>query len=306
MKYHEPVLLNEALDFLVTKEDGIYFDATIGFGGHTESLLKRLNRKGIVIGSDKDSEAFNYSKKKFNGEERVKLYNASFTDIKSIAKIEFIDKFDGILADLGVSSYQLDNPESGFTFRKDVPLDLRMDKSASKTASDLVNTLEENELIKIFREFGEEKAAKKIASKIIERRSTKRIETTFQLKEIVASIIPPNYLNKSLSRVFQSLRIAVNNELEELKKFIPLAVDLLRKRGRIVVISYHSLEDRIVKESFKYETLQCVCPKDYPVCICNKEVRLKLISRKPIKPSAEEIKKNRRARSAKMRVAERV
>ncbi len=306
MKYHEPVLLEESLNFLVTKADGVYFDATIGFGGHTEELLKRLNKDAIVIGADKDSVAFNYSKKKFKKDNRLKVYNASFTEIKSIAKIEFIDRFDGILADLGVSSFQLDNPESGFTFREDVSLDLRMDRSANRTASYLVNNLSLGELTKIIREFGEEKAAKKIASKIIEERSTKKIETTGQLVEIVASIIPPNYLKKSLSRVFQALRIAVNNELDELRRFIPLAVDLLGKGGRIVIISYHSLEDRIVKEAFKYEALQCVCPKDYPICVCQKEARLKIISRKPVKPTPEEIKENWRARSAKMRIAERI
>ncbi len=302
---HKPVLLKESVDFLITSESGVYFDATLGFGGHSSEILNRLNENGKIIATDKDIEAFDFARKKFAEDKRIEVYNASFTEIKTIAKIEFIDKFDGILADLGVSSFQLDNPSSGFTYREDAPLDLRMDKSSPLTAKDILNTYDEKAIADILRNFGEEKAAKRIARKIVEKRKTESFETTTQLKEVVAEIIPPNYLKKSLSRVFQALRIEVNNELEELKQFITDAVDLLKPGGRIVILSYHSLEDKIVKEAFKYEALSCICPPEAPICTCDKESRLKILTKKPIQPSQEEVRENFRARSAKLRVAER-
>ncbi len=305
MTKHNPVLLKESVNFLITSESGVYFDATLGFGGHSSEILARLDEGGKVIATDKDLEAFEFAREKFADEKRIELYNASFTEIKTIAKIEFIDKFDGILADLGVSSFQLDNPASGFTYREEAPLDLRMDKNSELSAKDILNDFPEEELARIFREYGGEKAAKRIARKIVLRRKSEKFTTTTHLKNVVAEVIPPNFLNKSLSRVFQALRITVNNELEELKEFIKDAVDLLKPGGRIVVLSYHSLEDKIVKEAFKYEALSCICPPGTPVCVCDKESRLKILTKKPVVPSPEEIKKNFRARSAKMRVAER-
>lgn len=306
MNYHKPVLLNTVIDYLITNPSGKYFDATLGFGGHSIDILKKLNNGAKLIATDKDQDAFNYCKKQFSDDKRVSIYKTTFTNIDLIAKMEFIDKFDGILADLGVSSFQLDNLSSGFTYRQDAPLDLRMNKSKGKPACEILNYEREKDLARIFREYGEEKKANIIAKKIIEFRKIKKIKTTGDLRGIISDIIPPNYLKKSLSRVFQALRIEVNNELEELEIFLTKAVDLLKKNGRIVVLSYHSLEDRIVKNVFKYETLSCVCPKDFPVCVCNKVKRLKIITKKPIVPSKEEIQKNRRARSAKLRVAERV
>ncbi|MEG8988795.1 16S rRNA (cytosine(1402)-N(4))-methyltransferase RsmH [Ignavibacteria bacterium 4148-Me] len=306
MNLHTPVLLKESINLLITKNDGVYFEGTAGFGGHTEAILKNLNQRGKLIATDKDENAFKYCKEKFQSDKRFSIYNTTFSNIDIISKIEFIEKFDGIFVDLGVSSYQLDNSEAGFTFREDSPLDLRMNKNEGITAADVLNNLSEKEIADILFKFGEEKKSRLIAKRIVEARTKRKFETTFQLKEIIEKIVPPNYLLKSLSRVFQALRIYVNNELEELKLFLDKSINLLNKNGRIVVLTYHSLEDRIVKEKFKYETLKCVCPAGTPVCICGKEQRLKLVNSKPIVPSEDEIKKNKRARSAKLRAAERI
>ena len=303
---HIPVLLNESIDYLVKKEDGIFFDGTLGFGGHTEELFNRLSKKGSVVSTDVDLNAFNYCKEKFKGEDRIKLYNFNFSLIDVIAKIESLEFFDGILADLGVSSFQLDNAAAGFSYSVNSKLDLRLDKSLRKTAADFINDEPEENIANIIFEFGEEKNSRKISRQISEARKVKRIETTDELKKIISSVTNPKYLTKTLSRVFQALRIYVNDELGALKSFLNNSVPVLRKGARLVVISYHSLEDRIVKEFFKYESLSCVCPPDSPICTCGKVKRLNNISKKPITPSDIEITNNRRARSAKLRVAERV
>jgi 16S rRNA (cytosine1402-N4)-methyltransferase len=305
-EYHVPVLLKESIDFLITDKNGIYFDATLGFGGHSEEILKRTDRGSLLISTDVDNKAFNFTKKKFKEEKRIKIYNFNFNLIDIISKIESIGSYNGIIADLGVSSYQLDDSEVGFTYRQESKLDLRMDKKKVISANDVVNSFSEEDLRKIFYDYGEEKNSKRIAREIVKRRELKKIETTKDLSNIISDLTPQKYLTKTLSRVFQALRIYVNEELSVLKLFIEKSVSLLKESGRLVIISYHSLEDRIVKESFKYEELDCICPKDFPVCRCNKEQRLKILTRKPVTPSLEEIKFNKRARSAKMRVAERV
>lgn len=305
MSFHTPVLLKESIDYLVTKKDGIYFDGTAGFGGHSEKILEKINDGGKLIATDKDSKAFEYCKEKFSKDKRFSVYRTSFTDIDSISKIEFIDGFDGILADLGVSSFQLDSVESGFTFREDAALDLRMNIEKGITASDLLNKFSQEEITKILFEYGEEKNARKIAQKIINFRTTEKFSRTSQLRKIIEQITPQRFHTKTLSRVFQALRIFVNNELDELKIFLDKSVTLLKPGGRIVVLSYHSLEDRIVKEKIRYESLDCICPPGTPICICKKEKRLKKIT-KALTPNELEININRRARSAKMRVAERV
>ncbi len=302
---HKPVLLKETIDY-VFSGNGIYFDGTLGFGGHASELLSRLDNSSLLIGADKDKKAYEYCKNLFADEKRVRLYNTSFANINLIAKIEFVERFNGIYADLGVSSFQLDSAEAGFTFRRDVPLDLRMDRTGGKTAAEILNELDAKEIADIIYKFGEEKKSRQIASLIVEKRKEKPVKTTYDLREIVAQIIPPNYLNKSLARVFQALRIYINNELDELREFLTKAIDLLAPGGRLAVISFHSLEDRIVKEVFKYEELDCVCPPESPVCVCDKEQRVKIITKKPIVPDASEIKKNPRARSAKLRVVERI
>lgn len=304
--FHTPVLLKESIEYLVTDTSGAYFDGTLGFGGHSESIQKKLNKDGILIATDVDSNSFRFSKEKFREDKRIKLYNFNFSQIDSISKIESISGLSGIIADLGVSSFQLDNPSSGFTYRTETKLDLRMDKSRVISAADIVNSFSEEEIAKIIFEYGEEKNSRNIAKVIVNKRKNKKIDTTTELREAIEEVTSPKYLSKTLSRVFQALRIYVNDELETLKVFLAKSVDLLKVKGRIVIISYHSLEDRIVKDHFKYETLTCICPKDYPVCKCDKEKRLKVLTKKPVTPSEKEININMRARSAKLRAAERV
>lgn len=303
---HKPVLLKESIDYLITKKDGVYFEGTLGFGGHTEEIFSSLSKKGNVVSTDVDLNAFNYCKEKFNGEDRIKLYNFNFSLIDVIAKIESLEFFDGILADLGVSSFQLDNAAAGFSYSVNSELDLRLDKNLRKTAADFINQETEEKIANVIFEFGEEKNSRKIARQVSEARRIKRIETTDELKKIIASVTNPKYLTKTLSRVFQALRIYVNDELGALTAFLNNSLTVLRKGGRLVVISYHSLEDRIVKDFFKYESLSCVCPPDSPICTCGKVKRLNVITKKPIVPSELEIRNNKRARSAKLRVAERI
>jgi len=304
--HHTPVLLNESLEYLVTDKSGIYFDGTLGFGGHSEEILKLLDPGASLVATDIDIDAFNFSKKKFNEEKRMNIYNFNFSQIGIISKIESISGFTGIFVDLGVSSFQLDNPSSGFTYREKAKLDLRMDKEKAINAADIVNSFSEKDIANIIYEFGEEKNSRKIARKIVEKRAIRKIETTEDLKNIIAQITPERFLTKTLSRVFQALRIYVNDELGVLKTFLTDSVSLLKKGGRMVVLSYHSLEDRIVKEAFKYETLDCICPKEFPVCQCEKERRLKILTKKPVLPSENEVGLNYRARSAKLRAAERI
>ena len=304
--HHTPVLLNESLNYLVTKRIGNYFDGTLGFGGHSSEILLRINKNGLLIATDVDRTAFEYCKKSFVNETRVKLYNFNYSLIDVIAKLETINLFDGVIADLGVSSFQLDTPSAGFSYSLNAPLDLRMDKNIKVNASDIVNSFDEEKLSTIIYEYGEEKNSRKIARQIVQSRIKKRISTTGELKNLISEITSPRYQTKTLSRVFQALRIQVNNELEYLKQFLKNSLNVLKRGARLVVISYHSLEDRIVKEFFKYEALSCICAPKAPICTCNKVQHLKIITKKPVVPSGEEIIKNKRARSAKLRVAERV
>jgi 16S rRNA (cytosine1402-N4)-methyltransferase len=304
--FHTPVLLKESIKYLVTNTSGFYFDATLGFGGHSEAILNKLNNKGTLIATDVDKDSFTFSKNKFKDDSRIHIYNFNFSLIDSISKIEAVSYFDGIIADLGVSSFQLDNPSSGFTYRAEANLDLRMDKNKVISAADIVNSFSEEEIANIIFKYGEEKNSRNIARSIINKRRIKKIETTTELREAIEDVTSEKYLSKTLSRVFQALRIYVNDELEALKSFLTKAVDLLKINGRIVIISYHSLEDRIVKDHFKYETLDCICPKDYPICKCDKERRLKILTKKPVIPSAAEVSLNLRSRSAKLRAAERI
>lgn len=304
--HHTPVLLDECLKLLITDLSGVYFDGTLGFGGHSQGILNKLNDSGRLIATDFDQDAFNFSRKRFENEKRISLYNFNFSLVDVIAKIESIGFFDGILADLGVSSFQLDNAESGFSYRSDAKLDLRMDKSRLLTAADVVNSFSEEQISDIIFNFGEERNSRKIARRIVEIRNQVNINTTGKLTEIIDDLVPPNYRIKTLSRVFQALRIFVNDELENLKSFLKYSLNVMKKGSRIVVISYHSLEDRIVKEFFKEQTVEYLSPKLDPVGIIKKEAILKILTKKPVLPSAEEIKKNYRARSAKLRAAERL
>jgi len=294
------------LYLLIVDRSGKYFDATLGFAGHTLEILKRLNPDGLLVATEVDKEAFEYCQNKFADELRLNLYNFNFSLIDVIAKIESIDFFDGVLADLGVSSFQLDEPSAGFTFRTDAVLDLRMDKTKNITASDIVNTFTEEDLANIFYEYGEEKNSRKIARSIVNYRLKKKIENTSDLVSIIEALVPQYYLRKTLARVFQALRIYVNDELGNLKTFLENSVKVLKKNGTLVVITYHSLEDRIVKDFFKEKSLVTLSPKEDPLGIIKKEAKLKIITKKPITPSEDEVKNNYRARSAKLRVAERL
>ncbi|HMN47576.1 MAG TPA: 16S rRNA (cytosine(1402)-N(4))-methyltransferase RsmH [Ignavibacteriaceae bacterium] len=305
-EHHTPVMLKESLDLLIVDRSGKYFDATLGFGGHTSEILKRINDDGLVVASEVDKEAFEYCQNKFNNELRLNLYNFNYSLIDVIAKIESIEFFDGILADLGVSSFQLDEPSAGFTFRSNAPLDLRMDKNKKITAADIINTFTEEDLADIIYKYGEEKNSRKIARSIINHRLQKKIETTGEMVSLIAELVPEHYLRKTLSRVFQALRIYVNDELENLKLFLENSVKVLKKGGRLVIITYHSLEDRIVKDFFKAESIITLSPKEDPLGLIKKDARLKIISRKPITPTENEVKNNYRSRSAKLRVAERI
>jgi len=303
---HIPVLLEESIDFLITGKSGNYFEATAGFGGHSEAILKKLTNKGTLVSADLDEKAFLYCKKKFAEDNRFRIYRFNYELVDVIAKIESIVFFDGVFADLGVSSYQLDDPAAGFSYSSNTNLDLRFDTNLRRTAADIINEFPVDDLAELIFELGEERNSRQIARAIAGARTIKKITKTEDLKAIISSVTVRRYQTKTLSRVFQALRIFVNDELGNLKSFLENSLTVLKKGGRLVVISYHSLEDRIVKEFFKYESLKCVCPKDSPVCKCGKEQRLKIITKKPVTPTLNEIKLNRRARSAKLRVAERI
>lgn len=297
---HISVLLNETIDSLNIKPDGIYIDGTAGGAGHSREIAKRLT-SGRLIALDQDPDAVRTAR------ERLKDYNATvvqcnFSEMKQAAKNLGIDKVDGILLDLGVSSYQLDNGDRGFSYKYDAPLDMRMSKSGI-TAADLVSTLSVGELTKIFRDYGEEKFAYKIACNIIKYRETKKIETTTQLADIIASCYPAAARRDGnpARKCFQALRIAVNDELGHLERVLDDAFDMLSIGGVLSIITFHSLEDRIVKQRFKEYTTGCTCPPDFPVCVCGKSPRGRLQFKKPVTATEEELAVNQRSRSAKLR-----
>ncbi len=306
MEYHVPVMLKESTELLLTNLSGTYFDGTLGFGGHSSNFLNQLDNNARIFATDKDVVAYDYCEKKFSDDKRINIYNSSFIEIKNISLLEGIDGFDGIFADLGVSSFQFDNKDSGFTYREEAILDLRMNKSVGKPAYVFINSAEATEIANVIFNYGEEKRSRQIARSIVKNREEKLIKTTLQLKKIIESVVSGKNLNKTLSRVFQALRIYVNNELDELKVFLEKSVESLKQDGRIAILSYHSLEDRIVKDLFKYETLTCICPQEVPLCMCDKKKRLKILTKKPLIASGVEIKNNPRSRSAKLRVAQRI
>lgn len=297
---HISVLLDETIDSLNIKPDGIYIDGTAGGAGHSREIAKRLT-SGRLIALDQDPEAVR------TASERLKDYNATvvqcnFSEMKQAAKSLNINKVDGILLDLGVSSYQLDNGERGFSYKYDAPLDMRMSKMGT-TAAELVNTLSVDELTKIFRDYGEEKFAYKIACNIIKRRETQKIETTTVLADIIAACYPAAARRDGnpARKCFQALRIAVNDELGHLERVLDTAFDMLNTDGVLSIITFHSLEDRIVKQRFKEYCTGCTCPPDFPVCVCGKSPRGRLQFKKPITASEEELAVNQRSRSAKLR-----
>lgn len=306
---HISVLLNESVDALNIKKDGIYADGTLGGGGHSEKILERLSNGGLLIGIDQDAEAICAAKKRLEKFTNVIYENTNFKNIKDILIRNSIENIDGAVLDLGVSSYQLDNADRGFSYIADSRLDMRMDLSSELDAYKVVNTYSEENLAKIFFEYGEEKFSRRIASQIVKTRGEKPIETTIELSELVKKCIPQKTVKKGshpAKRVFQAIRIEVNGELAILEGALNDFFDVLKPGGRLAVISFHSLEDRIVKNTFASLAKGCVCPKDFPVCVCGKKPRGKIITRKAVVPSDDEIDRNKRSKSSKLRVIEKL
>lgn len=303
--FHKSVLYNECIENLNIKENGTYIDATMGGAGHSSGICSCLGKDGFFIGVDRDVEAFSVAKERLEKFECEKQFvRANFCEIKNYVS----KKADGILADLGVSSYQLDNKDRGFTYREDSVLDMRMDISSPFSAKNVVNEYDFKDLMRIISVYGEEKYAKSIASNIVKQRSIKPIETTFELTEIIKRSMPAKSLKEKhpAKRTFQAIRIEVNDELGSLKKGLESFFELLNVGGRMCIITFHSLEDRIVKEYFKSLVDVCTCPKDFPVCICNNKPKAKLITRKPISATKEELEFNPRSKSAHLRVIEKI
>ena len=306
---HVSVLLNECIDGLNIKEDGIYVDCTLGGAGHSSHILKHLSKNGLLIGIDQDTDALKAAKERLKDYDNVKYVHSNFYNIDSILNELGIEKVDGILMDLGVSSYQLDNAERGFSYMQDAPLDMRMNRDNDFSAYSIINDYSEEELYKIIRDYGEEKFAKRIANFIVNRRAEKPIETTFELVDIIKAAIPAKARREGphpAKRTFQAIRIEVNSELKILNKTIEDGVNRLNKDGRMAIITFHSLEDRIVKLKFRELENPCTCPREFPLCICGKKPSVKVLNKKGIAPSKEEIEENPRSRSAKVRVVEKV
>ena len=305
---HKSILLNECIENLNIKKDGIYVDGTLGGGGHSYSILKKLNNTGLLIGIDRDKDAINAATNRLKEFSNFKIVHDNNSNIVNILNELNIDKIDGMLFDLGVSSYQLDEANRGFSYMHDAKLDMRMNREDSFSAYDVVNNYSEDKLTDIFKEYGEERYSKIIARKICEKRKEKNIETTFELVDVIKSAMPKTALNEKqhpAKRVFQAIRIEVNEELIRLKKTIEDTVSVLNKNGRLAIITFHSLEDKIVKHTFEELEGRCTCPKDFPVCVCGYVSHGKIVTKKPIVCSDEELKENPRARSAKLRVFER-
>ncbi len=306
---HISVLLSESVDSLNIIPDGIYLDGTMGGGGHSSLIAKRLGQDGRLIGIDRDTDALVASRERLKSYDNVTYVHDNYKNIKSILSELGIDGIDGAVLDLGVSSYQLDCKERGFSYMEDAPLDMRMNRQDGKSAYDVINTYSERELSDIFFSYGEEKFSRKIARIIAERREVKPIETTLELVDIIKTAIPEKFRQKGshpAKRVFQAVRIEVNGELEDLKGALDDFFDSLKTGGRLAVITFHSLEDRIVKNAFNEYATGCTCPKDFPICVCGKSPRGKVITRKPMLPTQEEYQLNKRSKSAKLRIIEKI
>ena len=302
---HVTVLLGETVDSINVKNGGIYADFTLGGGGHTSLILEK---GGAVIGIDRDITAIRNARQRFKGKNFTAVHD-NFSNIKDIAKRLGIEEFDGIIADLGVSSPQLDDAKRGFSYMQDAPLDMRMDERDSLSAKDVVNTYSQEDLLRIISSYGEERWASRIVSFIVQAREKASIETTYQLVDIIKAAIPLSARKDGphpAKRTFQAIRIEVNGELKILEQAVRDGVELLKKGGRMGVITFHSLEDRIIKNTFALLEKGCTCPKDFPVCVCNNKPTVKNVSRKPIVPTDSEVTDNPRARSSKLRVVEKI
>lgn len=305
---HKSVLLNETIDGLNIKPDGIYVDGTLGGGGHAYEVCRRLGEKGSIVGIDQDAAAIEAASARLKDfGEKVTVVRSNYCDMKSKLHELGIDKVDGIVLDLGVSSYQLDTAERGFSYREDAPLDMRMDTRQKMTARDIVNDYTEADLYRVIRDYGEDKFAKNIAKHIVQARAVKPVETTAELSEIIRASIPMKFQKKSghpAKRTFQAIRIELNRELDVLRDSLDDMIDLLNPGGRLCIITFHSLEDRIVKSAFRKNENPCTCPPDFPVCVCGKKSKGSIITKKPILPSEEELEYNSRSKSAKLRIFE--
>lgn len=305
---HKSVLLHETVDSLNIKPDGIYVDGTLGGGGHAFEVCKRLGENGRFIGIDQDAEAIEAAGLRLaEFGDKVTIVRSNYVDTPDVLKSLNIDKVDGIMLDLGVSSYQLDTPERGFSYKNDAPLDMRMDDRSNTTAKDIINNYTEMELYRIIRDYGEDKFAKNIAKHIVNARKERPIETTGQLTDIIKAAIPMKVRKNGghpAKKTFQAIRIELNRELDVLNNSIDNMIDLLNDNGRLSIITFHSLEDRIVKNRFKNNENPCTCPPDFPVCVCGNKSKGKVITRKPIIPGERELEDNSRAKSSKLRVFE--
>lgn len=306
---HISVLLDECIEGLNIKPDGIYVDGTLGGAGHSSHIVEKLNNNGRLIGIDQDQEAITAATKKLKKYEKsVDIIHNNYVNLLQVLFNLNIKSVDGILLDLGVSSYQLDNKDRGFSYRFDSSLDMRMDTRNELTARDIVNNYSEGELFRVIRDYGEDKFAKNIAKHIVMARAEKPIETTFELNDVIKAAIPAKFRadgGHPSKRTFQALRIECNRELEVLKEAIDQMIDVLNPGGRLCIITFHSLEDRIVKTAFKNAQDPCTCPPSFPVCVCGKKSKGKVVTRKPILPSDEELECNPRSKSAKLRIFER-
>lgn len=306
---HKSVLLEETVDGLAIKPDGIYVDGTLGGGGHAFEVCSRLNEQGRFIGIDQDAAAIEAASERLRDfGEKVTIIRSNYCEMKSRLHEIGVNKVDGIVIDLGVSSYQLDTAERGFSYRVDAPLDMRMDQRQQLTAREIVNTYSEADLFRVIRDYGEDKFAKNIAKHIVIERQKAPIETTGQLNEIIRHAIPMKFQKTAghpSKRTFQAIRIELNRELDVLRESLDDMIEMLNPGGRICIITFHSLEDRIVKSAFRKNENPCICPSHFPVCVCGNVSKGKVITRKPILPSEEELEYNSRSKSAKLRIFER-
>ena len=306
VEYHKPVLFDEVMENIISEGDAVYVDCTLGGGGHTEGMLERSSAESKVIGIDQDKEAINFAKerlKKYGN--KIEIFQDNFRNLDTVIYLAGHNKVDRILMDIGVSSNQLDNLERGFSYRYDAKLDMRMDRNLKISAYEVVNDFSEKEIADILYKYGEEPKSRKIAKNIVEYRKNKKIETTLELSEIIIKSIGKSMKKHPSKRTFQAIRIFVNKELEVLEEALDKAVNLLNNNGKLLVITFHSLEDRMVKEKFREYENPCTCPPEIPVCVCNKKSLGKVITKKPIIAKESELNENNRAHSAKLRIFER-
>ncbi len=307
MEYHKPVLYDEVIENIIKSEDSIYVDCTLGGGGHSEGILKNSSEKSIVIGIDQDKEAIAFASERLNDyKDKFKVYRDNFRNIDTVVYLAGYSEVDGILMDIGVSSNQLDNAERGFSYRFDAKLDMRMNDEIKITAHDVVNKFSEKDIADIIYKYGEEPKSRKIAKNIVLYREKKSIDTTLELSDIVIKSIGKSMKKHPSKRTFQALRIYVNNELEVLEEALDKSINLLSNKGKLLVITFHSLEDKIVKDKFREYANPCTCDPSIPICICGKKSLGKVVTRKPIISKSEELLENNRAHSAKLRIFERI